>query len=740
MGKASRKKQSASQAGKPAGSKADKLTSPVRSESSHGGKPAGRETGLLSKPIIHLFIIVLLGFLAYSNTFHGPFQWDEMDYIVSNPIVKDMGFFAAPSRAAGLPAYTALKSRYIGYLTFALNYKLHGVNVFGYHVVNFVIHIVNAILVYFFILLTFRTPYFRGPGARDQGPGISKQGRPVPSHQSRVPNFFALAAALLFVAHPIQTEAVTYVFQRLASLVSMFYLLALVLYIKGRLATVKSEKLKVNSEKLENSRFTIIWYLLSVASAVLAMKTKENAFTLLVIITLYEFLFFSGPLKARVLRLVPFLLTMLIIPTTIMGLESTAGEIISQIKDPASLGYQELSRGDYIFTQMRVIITYIRLLFFPINQTIDYDYPIYHSLFALPVLFSFFFLLALFGAAVYLIYKSQSKKLLVRSKKDETENDGPNTDGFSLLTTHYSLFTIYCFRLIGFGILWFFITLSVESSIIPIPMVIDEYRAYLPSVGFFLALVAGVVLLLKQGSLFTIHPPRTDSPAAGASRFAKAVTAFALLAIILAATTYARNTLWQDKVSLWEDVLTKSPNSPRGYNNLGIAYNEKGMNEKAIAMYERCIELSPFQKDVHINLGIAYAMSNRIEKAIEEFTKATAITPGNGVIYENLALAYARTGRFDKAAETYTRAVELNPYNSKSYHGLGTSFMKIGRVEDALWAYTKFVSLSPNDPEAYRNRAVAYSQKGDLQSAREDFQKSCSLGSSQGCESLERIR
>ena len=215
-----------------------------------------------------------------------------------------------------------------------------------------------------------------------------------------------MPSALLFVAHPLQTEAVTYVFQRLASLVSMFYLLSLVLFIKGRLMQEAiGNRSWVMGHKQEASvpiayRLSpITYFILSFISAVLAMKTKENAFTLPVIITLYEFLFFSGPLKARALKLVPFLLTMLIIPMTIIGLESTAGEIISQIKDPASLGYQELSGGAYLFTQFRVIVTYIRLLFFPVNQTIDYDYPIYHSLFDPPVLLSFLFLAALFGMA-----------------------------------------------------------------------------------------------------------------------------------------------------------------------------------------------------------------------------------------------------------------------------------------------------------------------------------------------------
>lgn len=705
MGKASRKKTSA-RAGKPAGSNADMLTSPDKSKASYGGEPGDRETGgLLSKPIVHLLLIVLLGFLAYSNTFKSPFQWDESIFIAGNPIVKDLGFFAEPSRAAGLPVYDGFRSRYLGYLTFALNYRLHGLNVFGYHIVNFVIHIVNAILVYFFVLLTFKTPYFSNQRSENsrQNAVNSKQPSACSIPLTSYSRLFAFAVSLLFVAHPLQTEAVTYIFQRLASLVSMFYLLSLVLFIKGRLASRQADKL------VSRESGTL---LLSLVSAVLAMKTKENALTLPVIIVLYEFLFFSGPLKARALKLVPFLLTMLIVPMTIIGLDSSAGEIISQIKDPASLGYQELPGNAYLYTQFRVIVTYIRLLFFPVNQTIDYDYPIYHSMFDPPVLLSFLFLAVLFGMAVYLIYIERKRgSAEVKSQKST----------YPLILNPYP-------RLIAFGILWFFITLSVESSIIPIPMVIDEYRTYLPSVGFFLAVIATGLLFVQRIGADTLKKEKM------------VIAAFVALSVIFAAATYARNTLWKDKVSLWEDVVAKSPNSPRGYNNLGIAYNEKGMNEKAIAMYKRCIELSPNQKDVHINLGIAYAMSGQIEESIKEFTKALAITPKNSVIFANLALAYTETGQFDRAAEIYVKAVELDPFNSSAYHGLGTSYMRVGRVDEALEAYTKFVSLSPRDPEAYRNRAIAYSEKGDLNSAREDFKKSCSLGSSQSCESLKRFQ
>jgi Flp pilus assembly protein TadD len=647
----------------------------------------------LSKRVIYVLIIVIVGFLAYSNTFHSPFQWDEADFILRNPVVRDLGYFAAPWRAEGLRFFDGLKSRYIGYLTFALNYRLHGFDVTGYHIVNLAIHIINGILVYLLVLLTFRTPYFKGINTVDDSLFTARSSR-----------LFALAVSLLFVAHPLQTEAVTYIFQRFASLVSLFYLLSLVLYIKGRLG-MQSAKSRRQSP--------VLFYSLSLVAAVLAMKTKENAFTLPVIITLYEFLFFTGPLKSRALRLVPFLLTMLIIPVTLIGMGTSPGEIIGQVKNPVSLGYLTPTPADYLFTQFRVIVTYIRLLFWPVGQNIDYDYPLYHSFFNPPVFLSFLFLSAIFVVAVYLLVRSHKAK------------------GMAHGLDHPLFPAQIAMRLIAFGILWFFITLSVESSIIPIPMLINEYRVYLPSVGFFIALAAGVAVLLKQSSRFTIHD----------SRFAKVAAAmFALIIMGLASATYARNVLWKDKVSLWEDVVRKSPNSSRGYNNLGIAYYEKGRNDEAIRIYEHAIALNPRYLDAYMNLGVSYAVTGRLDAAIEKFSAVVAKDPKNDDAYLNLGRAYSDLRRPHEAIEYFRRAITVNPNNVAAFHGLGTAYARLGHLDDALAAYTRFVELSPHNPEAYRNRALVYQAKGDMANALEDFQQACSLGSRDCCEFLERAR
>lgn len=165
-----------------------------------------------ARTLLHIFLIMLIGFLAYSNTFKDPFQWDDNYYIKENPTVKDFSYFFDPSRAKGLDFYAALKSRYVGYLSFAVNYSIHGLDVTGYHVFNFIVHIMNALLVYFFVVLIFRSPFLSGYPLKEQS------------------GYIAFFTGLLFAVHPVQTEAVTYIFQRLASLSAFFYLCSIVCY------------------------------------------------------------------------------------------------------------------------------------------------------------------------------------------------------------------------------------------------------------------------------------------------------------------------------------------------------------------------------------------------------------------------------------------------------------------------------------------------------------------------------
>jgi len=614
-------------------------------------------------PLIHLIFIILFGLIAYSNTFNVPFQFDDGMYIIENPVIKDLQYFKKPSAVEEISASNILlqrtfKSRFIGYLTFALNYKLHGLNVTGYHIFNIAIHILNAILVYWFVVLTFKTPYFVVRSKKADSSLLiahSDSEQSTTNYDLRATNYIALFSALIFVSHPIQTQAVTYISQRVTSLATFFYLLSFVMYIKARL--------KVEVKAKIFSTLTSIFYLFSILSAVLAMKTKEIAFTLPILIALYEFMFFEGKIKRRTMYLIPLLLTMLIIPLSRMGIDKPLGELISDVGE-STKELTTMSRWDYLFTQFRVIVTYIRLLFFPVNQNLDYDYPIYTSFSNPNVFLSFLFLVSIFGLGVYLFYRS---RLMIRPTP----------------------YTLYATRLIAFGIFWFFITLMPESSLIPIADVIFEHRVYLPSIGIFIAINIVIFIFVEK-----LKPKWKGS---------EKIVIGVLIAIIILLTgvAYARNTVWQNEITLWEDVVKKSPEKARGYNNLGYwGYYKHGFISEAIETYKIALKISPDLVTAHINLGLAYYKKGQVDNAIASYRKALNLSPDDASVFNNLGLAYAKQNNIEQAIYSYKNAIKIDPYYMDAHFNLGLVYIAKGLTENAREEFGIVMIINPSHQQA----------------------------------------
>lgn len=616
----------------------------------------------------HILLIAIIGLLAYSNTFTVPFHFDDTPNIVENPIIKDLRYFAAPASLKGLQSYDALKNRFIGYFSFALNYQLHGLDVTGYHIVNLAIHITNALLVYWLILLTFSTPYF----ASRQDSATCR-----PSNNTWPASLIALFSALLYVSHPVQTQAVTYIVQRFASLATMFYLLSLVSYVKwrGSFFLTLNPELDTHRLKPAATRFTsVLWYIASLVSAVFAMKTKEIAFTLPVIIVLYELMFFEGTIKKRALWLVPILLTLLIIPLTLISMAKPIGAIISDAGEATRLE-STLSRWEYLFTQFRVIVTYIRLVILPINQNLDYDYPSYHSLLEIEVLLSFLFLAAFIALAAYLTYRSH------------------RGDPF--------------LRLAGFGILWFFITLSVESSIMPIRDVMFEHRLYLPSAGAFLA--------ITQLTFTGVGAVRGKWP----WRRAAIVPTFMLIIALLTGAAYSRNSVWRNELRLWSDVVTKSPQNARGHCSLGDALEDDGQTSKAIEHYRVALQLNPSYGEARSNLGYSYLAIGQRDQAIEQFQAALILTPlywkrdyFYASVNYNLGIAYSSKGAFDKAREYFRAALKIKPNYARAYYGLGDTYLSQGAFDTAEGYYRIAIKIKPDYTEARQKLDLIHLKDG----------------------------
>ncbi|MBF0557397.1 MAG: tetratricopeptide repeat protein [Nitrospirae bacterium] len=490
--------------------------------------------------------------------------------------------------------------------------------------------------------------------------------------------------------------------QRFASLAAFFYLLSLVAYIKSRLMA--------EGDKPKDKFLRIFFYGISFISAVLAMKTKENAFTLPLIITLYEFCFFTPPQDAlsserrlfrqqRLKYLLPVLLTMSIIPLTLMFQSGT-------VSPPPESYSNKFTGTEYRLTQLRVIVTYLRLLFYPANQNFFYEYPVFHSFHEPAVALSFLFLAGLFGIAVFLI---------IRNKQAGS-------------TVH---------RLIGFGMLWFFVTLSVES-VIPLWMLINEYRVYLPSVGIFLAAVSGLYLASARNRRLT----------------------FFLLSLVIMSLSLAahfRNELYRNKIALWEDTVRKSPgiaaahntlgkaymehNMPKqaleqflvavklrpalemAHNNLGNAYMALSMADKAEGEYLTAIRLKPDYADAHNNLGVYYLNRDKPAKAVEQFLLAIKLKPDFAEVYNNLGVYYFNHGEPAKAVGQFLPAIKLKPDFAEVHNNLGNSYRALNMHKEAFRQYIMAVRLKPDYAEAHLNLGVIFYQAGRRENARKEFEE-----------------
>lgn len=596
---------------------------------------------------VSLFMIVFLGVRIYANSFDCSFQFDDKHNIINNEAIKSLSNIKQ--------MWEFGHSRFLANYSFALNYHFEELNVGGYHTVNLIIHLINSCLVFWITQLLFATPGLKNTA--------------VASHAKSI----ALITALLFVSHPLATGAVTYIVQRLASMVAMFYFLSVAMYVKARVT---------------DSKIKYCFFAVSIFAAILAIHTKENSYTLPFAILLIELFFINTKKITANFKDYRVLLAALgILAFIIFTLINFSFSILNPIP-PSPFNNYTITPSNYFFTQLSVIVKYIQLLCFPINQNVDYDFPISNSLFELRTIFSGLILLSLLFLTV-ILYKRN--------------------------------------RLVSFGIAWFFLTLSIESSFIPISDVIFEHRTYIPSFGFFIILTTGIYNLFwnkYKNMVFLI---------------------FALLIGVYSVLAYQRNNVWKDELSLWSDVILKSPNKARGYinrgyaygnmkqwdkaipdfskaneinpkyhaaayYNLGIAYWALGEKEESMKNYSTAIEVNPKYADAYYGRGVCYYYLNEYDKAIADYTKAIAIIPKFESVYFNRGIIYANKQKWPEAIADYTKAIEINPNNFNLYYNRGAVYGNLNQWEKAAEDFSKVIELDPQNKSAYSNREFALSK------------------------------
>ncbi|MBP9854787.1 MAG: tetratricopeptide repeat protein [Candidatus Omnitrophica bacterium] len=585
--------------------------------------------------ITHFFLsafLILVGFILYIPVLHGPFQFDDYEFIVGNPAIRHI------DRWRDIWNLLSQPSRFIAFYSFALNYHFHQLNSFGYHLTNIILHIVNVHLVWLLAHLLFRQ-FFSF----------------MPTIDYRRARGMIYVAALLFLVHPLQTQAVSYITQRFESLATFFYLSSFVFYILGREAWPK--------------RKGIIFWILSGLMAVLGMFTKETLITLPIMILFYEYclcsLRFPGQIK-RILnwRLLPVVAFLLIIPKLFSW---------RFIYHTTFVNYPSFSHhGDtitlysYLLTQARVFVTFLKLIFFPIGQNLDYDFPLSYHFWDIRFIASILVLLLMVVWAI-------------RSRKNN--------------------FFIF------FGILWFFITLS--ANLVPRIFIIFEHKMYLAGIGLYIAFS---FILFKE-----------------IKDYKKLILTTIIIVLTLGYLTMMRNRVWQSETALWEDVIKKSPQKTRPYIHLGFAYDKEGKFDQAIAVYDKLLAIYPSNFKGLNNRAAVYVEKGEYDLALRDYNLAETIDPNQWHVFFNKAKIYLVLNDKKKALDAYTKAITIAPKEINLYNERGLLYYNLGNHEAAFRDFRLTTILDPNFIEGFYNLAAIFQAKKEYGLAIRYFDKVLSL-------------
>jgi len=583
--------------------------------------------------LIVVFSIALLCIIIYSNTLNSPFAFDDFPNIKKNPYsrVIDPDFQGLYDAGFKSPNPT----RPVANISFALNYYFGKYDVTGYHVVNIIIHFISGILVYFLALIIFKQASF-----------VPNQKIPQ-FHGASIP-LISFCAALIFISHPVQTQSVTYIVQRMNSMSAMFYLLSLLLYINGRLSRIKWRR----------------WALFCgcLVSWIMALGSKEIAGTLPFIILLYEWYFFQDLGSDWFRKNIKYF----------FGLFAVLGLLIF-----IYLGWSPFDRvlGTYanrdftmaerVLTQFRIVVIYISLLLYPHPSRLNLLHHVTTASSLLEPITTLLSLLIIAGLVVLAIYLARRQ------------------------------------RLISFCILWFIINLVIESSVIGLEM-IYEHRLYLPMFGFALIVSCLLFHFLSKRRLW-------------------AIVVSGVIILSLSTATYARNRVWQDSITLWSDVLSKSPQSHRAHHNLGVVLMEQERLTEALRHFSEALRIKPDYAIAHNNLGTALKEQGSLKEAISHFSEALRIRPDYAEAHNNLGTAFARQGKLNEAVDYFFKALRIKPDFADAHYNLGVALERQGRLKKAIRHFSVALRIKPDYAEAHNNLGTALARQGKLNEAVRHF-------------------
>ena len=641
--------------------------------------------------LLFIFSAILIG---YGHTIHYAFHFDDLKSFVDTQVnhIKVINWESLSPILHG--------NRPVANLTFALNFYFDRLETRGYHILNILIHISTTIVIYLLFLQTLSFP------------GIGLYAPAAPGRESIFytrRKEIALIGALLWAVHPVQTQAVTYVVQRMASLSALFYLSSLLFYIYGRITFGKK---------------SYAWFALSAFSALLSFGTKENALTLPLILFLYDiFLISRFPVRftSRQIGIAAAVAAVgaagvIYVVDTYIGANSLSGMLL------ANYGTVEMDSMERVMSEWRVIFYYLTLLVLPLPSrlNLDPDFPMSRGLFdPVTTFLSLLVILALLAFAV------------IRARKSP---------------------------LLSLSILWFFINLAIESTFIKLDLIF-EHRLYLPSVPLFLVFAMSGYRLAER-----LRVKRDEVVLAGFALLGIWLLAMTHERNKVWSTSVS---LWSDvaskspnksrvqnnlgkaylEVEQWDQARDKfieairlDPKNQEALNNLGNAYQREARYDLAVKYYEEVLRLNNNNPLGHNDLGVAYQNLGKTDLAIREFLEAIRLDPDYTDARNNLGNIYLITNQLDLATEQYRKTIDLNPKHMMAHTNLGILYQKQGKMKEALEEFKIGLSLNPHSAISQFNYGYMMDIMGQKGEAIAHYEEAIKWAAPQDAPQIEMVK
>lgn len=588
-------------------------------------------------PILML-IIVTTSQLVYLNSLSNYFVYDDEFTIVNNYFIKTWNNLPLLFTKEYFKFSGELSYRPIVTLSYFADYTLWKLNPFGFHLTNTLLHTINSVFL-FSLLMLF-------------------------SHH----RVASLIAVLLFLCHPLLSEAVNAVSYREDLLGATFFLAAFLLYLK----TSKSER-----------QFNPL-YFASLVCYLFGVFSKEMAITLPFLIFIHDIILSK---KTNISHKLIYYPGYIMIATFYLMIRF----VILYNPIESHVSYPGNSISVNLLTMSRVLASYIRVFFFPFNLCADYVVSNSYSILDISFILSFLLLSAVAVIAYKMCFYSKTA---------------------------------------FFGIIWFFASLFPVINIVPIENIMAERYLYLPVMGFYI-LGGNLFVHYNKFAVFIKKPAGKKSFFPGnAVIITILIMVFIIFSIttigrnsvwkdqtVLWTNTAKRSpasfkahnnlgNIYRDTERLDEAIaefkhaLTLYNDYIDAHNNLGVTYRKKGMLNEAMLEYQEALKLNPRYPYAHNNLGVLYAKSNLLEPAITEFHTAISSKPDYADAHNNLGATYIRKGLYEKGIQECLKAIKYNDRYKDAYYNLSAAYFNSKQLDRALETCRIVLSIDPNHRDA----------------------------------------